>query len=113
MPVGYLCGTLHCVEYDEEGNVESQITIRLPEALHQRLERAAKSLGRRRSELARLAVQRYLDEIEGEPAPRPYERVRDLLGSLDSGVPDLGSRHREHLLAYFRLHGRPSFQIVP
>jgi predicted DNA-binding protein len=93
------------VDYDEEGNMESQITIRLSEALHQRLGRAAKSLGRRRSELARLAVQRYLDEIEGESTPRPYERVRDLLGSLDSGVSDLGSRHREHLLAYFRRRG--------
>ncbi len=85
--------------------MESQITIRLPEALHKRLERAARSLGRRRSELARLAVQRYLDEIESESTPRPYEQVRDLVGSLDSGVSDLGSRHREHLLAYFRRRG--------
>jgi hypothetical protein len=46
-----------------------------------------------------------LDEIEGESVPRPYERVRDLLGSLDSGVSDLGSRHREYLLAYFRCRG--------
>ncbi len=82
--------------------MESQITIRLPESLHRRLERAAKSLGRRRSDLARLAVQRYLDEIESEEAPRPYDLVHDLLGSLDSGVSDLGSRHRDHLLAYFR-----------
>jgi predicted DNA-binding protein len=85
--------------------MESQITIRLPEALHRRLDRAAKNLGRRRSDLARLAVQRYLDEIEGESAPRLYERVQDLLGSLDSGVSDLGSRHREHLVAYFRRRG--------
>jgi predicted DNA-binding protein len=85
--------------------MESQITIRMPEALHRRLQRAAKRAGRRRSDLARLAVQRYLDEIEGESALRPHERVHDLLGSLDSGVPDLGSRHREHLLAYFRRRG--------
>lgn len=49
--------------------MESQIAIRLPEAL------------------------------------RPYERVHDLLGSLDSRVSDLGSRHRDHLLAYFRRRG--------
>ncbi len=42
--------------------MESQLTIRLSEALHRRLKRVAKSLGRR-SDLARLAVQRYLDEI--------------------------------------------------
>ena len=85
--------------------MESQITIRLPGTLRRRLDRVAKSVGRRRSDLARLAVQRYLDELEGESAPRPYERVRDLLGSVDSGVSDLGSRHRDHLLAYFRRRG--------
>ena len=85
--------------------MESQITIRLPGTLRRRLDRAAKSVGRRRSDLARLAVQRYLDELESESAPRPYERVRDLLGSVDSGVSDLGSRHRDHLLAYFRRRG--------
>jgi len=85
--------------------MESQITIRLPETLRRRLDRVAKSVGRRRSDLARLAVQRYLDELESESAPRPYERVRDLLGSVDSGVSDLGSRHRDHLLAYFRRRG--------
>jgi len=85
--------------------MESQITIRLPETLRRRLDRMAKNVGRRRSDLARLAVQRYLDELESESAPRPYERVRDLLGSVDSGVSDLGSRHRDHLLAYFRRRG--------
>ena len=85
--------------------MESQITIRLPGTLRRRLDRVAKSVGRRRSDLARLAVQRYLDELEGASAPRPYERVRDLLGSVDSGVSDLGSRHRDHLLAYFRRRG--------
>jgi len=85
--------------------MESQITIRLPETLRRRLDRMAKNVGRRRSDLARLAVQRYLDEFEGASAPRPYERVRDLLGSVDSGVSDLGSRHRDHLLAYFRRRG--------
>jgi len=85
--------------------MESQITIRLPETLRRRLDRMAKNVGRRRSDLARLAVQRYLDQLEGASAPRPYERVRDLLGSVDSGVSDLGSRHRDHLLAYFRRRG--------
>ena len=29
---------------------------------------------------------------------RPADRVRGLLGSLDSGVPDLAERHREYIL---------------
>ncbi|HSB70386.1 MAG TPA: hypothetical protein VLT62_13725 [Candidatus Methylomirabilis sp.] len=85
--------------------MESQLTIRLSEALHQRLDRVAKRLGRRRSALARLAVQRYLDELDGESQPHPYGRVQDLLGSLDSGVSDLGSRHHKHLLAHLRQRG--------
>jgi metal-responsive CopG/Arc/MetJ family transcriptional regulator len=85
--------------------MESEITIRLPGTLRRRLDRAVKRVGRRRSDVARLAVQRCLDELESESAPRPYERVRDLLGSVDSGVSDLGSRHRDHLLAYFRRRG--------
>lgn len=95
---------VYCTAQDDnqEEVMESQLTVRLPEALHQRLDRVAKRLGRRRSELARFALQRYLDEIEGESQPRPYDRVHDLLGSLDSGVSDLGSRHRKHLLAHLR-----------
>jgi hypothetical protein len=85
--------------------MESHLTIRLSAALHLRLSRVAKSLGRPRSDLARLALQRYLDEIEGGSQPRPYDRVHDLLGTLDSGISDLGSRHRKHLLAYFHRRG--------
>ncbi len=85
--------------------METQLTVRLPGALHERLARIAKRLGRKRSDVARLAVQRYLDEVERATRSRPYEQVQDLLGSLDSGVSDLGSRHREHLLAYLRRRG--------
>jgi hypothetical protein len=27
-----------------------------------------------------------------------YARVRDLIGSLESGIPDLAERHREYIL---------------
>lgn len=82
--------------------MESQLTVRLPGELHERLGRLAKRLGRKRSEVARLAIQRYLDEAERPALPRAYEQVQDLLGCLDSGLPDLGSRQRDYLLARFR-----------
>jgi len=85
--------------------METQLTIRLPGALHERLARIAKRLGRKRSDVARLAIQRFLDETERAARPRPYEQVQDLLGSLDSKIPDLGSRHRDHLVAYLRRRG--------
>jgi hypothetical protein len=49
-----------------------------------------------------MAIQRYLDDAEHMARARPYDAVKDLIGSLDSGVSDIGSRHREHLLARFR-----------
>lgn len=82
--------------------METQLTVRLPGTLHERLARTAKRLGLKRSDVARMAIQRYVDEVEAAPRPRPYEQIQDLLGSLHSGVSDLGSRHREHLLAHFR-----------
>lgn len=85
--------------------METQFTLRLPGRLHERLARAANRLGLKRSDLARMAIQRYLDETEQMPRPRPYDAVRDLLGSLDSGVTDIGSRHRQYLLARFRKRG--------
>lgn len=70
--------------------MESQITIRLSEALHRRLDQAAKSLGRRRSDLARLAVQHYLDEIEGESAPRPTSAFTISSGPWTAASPTSG-----------------------
>ena len=80
--------------------MESQLTLRLPVELAGKLERSAKRLKRKRSDVVRLALNQFL---EAEPAAtRPVDRVRDLLGSVESGVPDLGQRHREHLIARLR-----------
>ena len=75
--------------------MDTQLTLRLPEALAERLEKAAKQQRRKRSAVVRLALEQYLDV---ETSVRPIERVRHLLGSIESGVPDLGQRHREHLI---------------
>jgi predicted transcriptional regulator len=81
--------------------MERQLTLRISEELAQKLERAAQRLRRKRSEVVRLALEQFLeDQLEA----RPIERVRDLLGSIESGLPDLGTRHREYLLKRLR-HG--------
>jgi predicted DNA-binding protein len=83
--------------------MESQLTIRLPMALSEDLTRACRILQRTRSDLVRIAVREYLDSVlPAAAAPRPIDRVRDLLGTYESGVPDLGGRHREHLLRKLR-----------
>ncbi len=79
--------------------MESQLTLRLSSALAEKLQRSAKRLRRKRSDVVRLALEQFLDS---EPDVRPVERVRDLLGHIQSGVPDLGQRHREHLIRRLR-----------
>jgi predicted DNA-binding protein len=79
--------------------MDTQLTLRLSSALAARLEQSARRMKRKRSDIVRLALEHYL---EVEPQMRPVERVRDLLGGIASGVPDLGQRHREHLLRRLR-----------
>jgi len=77
--------------------VEEQLTVRLPEDLSRALADAAERSRRSRSEIVRLALAEYLDG--GTDRERRSEAVRELLGSLESGVPDLAERHRSYLLA--------------
>ena len=79
--------------------MESQLSLRLPAALASKLERLAMRLKRKRSDVVRLALEQFLD---AKPETRPIERVRDLLGGIESGIPDLGQRHREHLIRRLR-----------
>jgi Arc/MetJ-type ribon-helix-helix transcriptional regulator len=76
-----------------------QLTVRLPAALAEQLDRTAKSMRRKRSDVVRLALEEYLAVPSGE---RPIERLRDLLGQVESGLPDLGERHREYLIKRIR-----------
>ena len=77
--------------------MESQLTLRLPAELSGKLDRAARRMNRKRTDVARRALAQFLDG--GAPPGRPADLVRDLLGSVQSGIPDLCTRHREHLLA--------------
>ena len=82
--------------------MERQLTMRLSVALAEKLERSARRLKRKRSEVVRQALEYFL---EAEAEVRPIERGRDLLGSIESGRPDLGQRHRDYLVRRLR-HGR-------
>ena len=79
--------------------MERQLTMRLSGALAEKLERSARQLKRKRSEVVREALEHFLDT---QPEVRPIERVRDLLGSIESGRPDLGRRHRDYLIRRLR-----------
>ena len=75
--------------------MSAQLSLRLPEDLMERLEAAARRHRRTRSEIVRMAIEHFLDS---EFADRPIDHVRDLLGAIETGIPDLGERHREYLL---------------
>jgi len=87
--------------WDTMHPMSQQVTVRMPDALIERLDQEAALRRRKRSEVIRMAVERFIEEPES-PADRPIDKVRDLLGSFESGIPDLGQRHREHLLRRLR-----------
>jgi len=74
-----------------------QITVRLPKDLSGALEIASRKMKRRNSEIVRMAVRQFL-QLTNADGRRPAERVRGLLGSMASGVPDLAERHRKYIL---------------
>lgn len=81
----------------------TQLTVRLDDDLANRLERQAKRLHLKRSDVVRLALRRLLEgDGEGGAPGRPVDRVRHLLGSLDSGESNLAERHREAVLEALR-----------
>jgi Arc/MetJ-type ribon-helix-helix transcriptional regulator len=87
-----------------EALLDDQITVRLPTPLGRTLRRASRRLGRRPSDVVRMALEAFL---QGAPPTdsKPAERAKHLIGSLTSGVPDLAERHREYVLAALK-HAR-------
>jgi metal-responsive CopG/Arc/MetJ family transcriptional regulator len=79
-----------------------QFTVRLTTELEAGIEALAQRSRRRRSEIVRLALERYLREEAGDGSPSPYGRVKHLIGKVESGIPDLGDAHRDHLRRRFR-----------
>ena len=76
--------------------MESRLTVRLPADLSNALERARRQSGRNASDLVRAALRDYLNAPL--PGPRPAERVRALIGSLDSGLPVAAEQHRKSII---------------
>jgi len=95
---------MHYIELQISGvrPMETQLTLRMPADLATRLERVAKRTRRKRSEVARLALEQFLNQADLGTQRRPIDLARDLLGSVESGIPDFGRRHRDYLLRRLR-----------
>ena len=83
----------------------SQLTVRLPDDLDREIAKAALRLRLKRSDIVRLALVQYLREPNMREDQAPYDRVKHLIGSVRSGIGDLGSSHREHLVGRIRRRG--------
>ena len=77
--------------------MESQISVRVPEDLRRALEEAARRMNRKSGEIVRMALRQFL-AIPAGPPDRPAQRVRGLIGSLESGMLDLAEQHRDYIL---------------
>ncbi len=58
----------------------------------------------KRADIVRMALEKFVKQAEGEEESSPYDRVKSLLGSVSSGISDLGESHHEHLLRKFKRH---------
>lgn len=84
--------------------MKAQLTVRIPDELEQELSALADKLRLKRSDVVRLALEKFVAESRSAADERPYDKVKGLLGSIASEIPDLGEKHREHLLARLGKH---------
>ncbi len=79
-----------------------QLTVRLHDGLHKDVSVLAKRLHLRRSDIVRMALESFVRGMEEENSDTPYANVKHLLGSVSSGVSDLGESHRKYLIKKFK-----------
>jgi len=77
--------------------MNSQLTVRLSSDLSEALARASSRSGRKASDIVRSALRDYLNAPANQEQ-RPAERVRGLIGSLESGIGDLAEQHRAYII---------------
>ncbi|MGH8308802.1 MAG: ribbon-helix-helix protein, CopG family [Steroidobacteraceae bacterium] len=77
--------------------MKSQLTVRLPGDLYEALERAGRKSGLKHSEIVRQALRGYLN-VPADRNQRRAQRVRGLMGSLETGIADLAEKHREYVI---------------
>jgi len=84
--------------WGKKGKLNMQLTIRMPDEHLLKIEKLAKQMGLKKSDVARMAIKKYVSDNEIREEVSPYERAKHLLGIAESGVSDLGQNHRRHLI---------------
>jgi hypothetical protein len=62
-------------------------------------------MGLKKSDVTRIAIKKFIEEYSQETEEKPFAKVKHLLGSAESGIPDLGQCHRDHLTKKIRAGG--------
>jgi antitoxin component of RelBE/YafQ-DinJ toxin-antitoxin module len=79
-----------------------QLTVRMPDEYSEKIAVLAEKMGLKRSDIARLALKQFIDENLDNNQSTPYQKVMHMLGSVESGIKDLGQRHRDYLIKKIR-----------
>ena len=77
----------------DDSSATEQVTFRLSPELNRALRAAAREMHLKPSDVVRQALRQYL-LVPGPDGSRPAERVRGLVGSLDSALTDPAAKHR-------------------
>ncbi|HEU5406577.1 MAG TPA: ribbon-helix-helix protein, CopG family [Nitrospira sp.] len=73
------------------------LTVRIDVKTERLIQRLARKRGRSKSDVIRDAIGILAKQIQGqEETECPYETVRDLIGSIRGGPPDLSVRTGKH-----------------
>jgi predicted DNA-binding protein len=83
-----------------------QLTIRMPDEYKEKIQVLSDNMGIKRSDIARLALRRFIDENLTQEQEAPYQKVKHLIGKAESGIKDLGQSHREHLIRKLKMGGK-------
>ncbi len=79
-----------------------QLTIRMPDEYKKKIEVLSDNMGLKKSDVARLALRKFIDENLEQEQGIPYQKIKHLLGKGESGVKDLGQNHRKYLIKKIR-----------
>ena len=82
-----------------------QLTIRMPDEEMIKIEHIAKKMGLKKADVTRMAIRSFIEEYS-DSAVKPFDKVKHLIGVAESGVPDLGQRHRKHLIRKIKGDGK-------
>jgi antitoxin component of RelBE/YafQ-DinJ toxin-antitoxin module len=75
-----------------------QLTIRIPDKYKKEIDILSDNMGLKKSDIARLALRKFIDENITNQQTTPYSKVKHLLGKAESGIKDLGQNHRKYLV---------------